>query len=277
LFGADCQEHRGFGLKQVVKHRYVTGDSSEAIQVSLLAFATEDGALASFARRVIGDADPARASLSPIPAGSIGVLGEGVAHIVSGKQVWELRYADRQKAPKLALSSARLTLGSFGEELAAALGPSSPLPAALALLPLENRLPVGVSYLLNGALGIDGTGPAAIGYYRKDRKRWRVLSLHHADPEMAKDAALTLRKAAGVLPRKRAAYDSFRLTFPAEASGLSVEWVIARQLGQVWGVGDEEHALDPSLSDSEIAASRLSYLEKLETLRQLLQLSSKEN
>ena len=96
-----------------------------------------------------------------------------------------------------------------------------------------------------------------------------------ADAESAKDAALTLRKAAGFLPRKNSPYDSFRLTFPVADTGLVSEWVIARQLEQVWGVGDELHSLDARLSDGELAARRLSYPEKIEVLRRLLQAKGK--
>jgi hypothetical protein len=147
---------------------------------------------------------------------------------------------------------------------------TSKLPEALLALPEAERVPMGARYVAGDILGIEGAGPGAVGYYQRDKKRWRVLSVHYADADAAKDVALTLRKTLGWMPHKQTPYDSFKLTFPVSDTGLSVEWVITLQLNRVWGVGDESEVLDPALSDPLLAQRRLSYLEKLEVLGKLL-------
>lgn len=270
-FGERCGEQTSLGLERIVQQRYVAADlGSAALQVDLLRFAEAEGALSSFAALTIGDSEPSRVGLTSFVAGDRAALGDDVAFVVQGRHVVQVRYRDEQQTLQQRTHEAKIVLPAFLRALCTKLPPSAKLPEALLGLPVKDRVALGERYVARDVLDIEGAGPGAIGFYQRDGRRWRVLSIHHPDVDAAKDAALTLRKSAGWMPHKQTPYDSFKLTFPMSGTGLSVEWVITQQLNRVWGVGDEIEALDPALSDSALAQRRLSYTEKLELLGRLL-------
>jgi hypothetical protein len=270
-FGERCGEQTRLGLERIVKQRYLAAkQGGDTLQVDLARFAEAEAALSAFAALTIGDSEPTRVGLASFVAGDRAALGEAVAFVVKGRYVIQARYRDDQHTLQQRAHDARAVLPAFLRALCDELPPSPKLPEALLGLPANDRVALGERYVADDVLEIDGAGPGAIGYYQRDSKRWRVLSIHHADVDATKDAALTLRKSAGWMPRKQTPYDSFKLTFPVAGTGLSVEWVITQQLNRVWGVGDEIEALDPALTDSALAQRRLSYTEKLELLGKLL-------
>ena len=57
--------------------------------------------------------------------------------------------------------------------------------------------PWGVSYAAKDVLGIAGTGPGALGFYKAGSERYRVFTLLRADEDSAKDVLKTLRKLDG--------------------------------------------------------------------------------
>ncbi len=56
---------------------------------------------------------------------------------------------------------------------------------------------MGVSYAAKDLLGIAGTGPGALGFYREGAERYRVFALTRSDEDSAKDVLKTLRKVDG--------------------------------------------------------------------------------
>jgi hypothetical protein len=269
-FGERCGEHQSYGLEQVAQQRYLGAhEVGSSVQLRLFRFSDVEGALASFATSTVGDGEPTASGFAPLAVGDTAALRGETVFVVQGGYVIEARYGNPQQTARQRETAAQRTLPSFVTALCSKLPRSAKLPEALLALPEAERVPLGARYVARDVLGIEGAGPGAIGYYQRDKKRWRVLSVHYVDTEAAKDAALTLRKSAGWMPHKQTPYDSFKLTFPV-ADGLSVEWVITVQLNRVWGVGDESEALDSALSDQALAQRRLSYLEKLELLGKLL-------
>ncbi|HEX2879723.1 MAG TPA: DUF6599 family protein, partial [Polyangiaceae bacterium] len=270
-FGERCGEHQSYGLEQVVQQRYLGAHQvGSSVQLRLFGFSDIGGALASFAASTMGDGEPSGSGFVPFTAGDTAALRGETVFVVQGRYVIEARYGNPQQTAQQRESAAQRTLPSFVTALCSKLPRDVKLPEALLALPEAERVPLGTRYVARDVLDIEGAGPGAIGYYQRENKRWRVLSVHYADPDAAKDAALTLRKSAGWMPHKQTPYDSFKLTFPVADTGLSVEWVITLQLNRVWGVGDESEALDPALSDQMLSQRRLSYLEKLELLGKLL-------
>jgi hypothetical protein len=271
LFGERCDEHQSYGLERVVRRRYLPAHgASGTVEIRLLRFATAEGALASFARWLGEEQDSAETRWQPYAMGDVAALDAEDGLIVQGQHLAHLRYHAEQQAAESTRDTARTALTALMRALSARLPRGKPLPDELVALPVAERVPLGARYVMRDALDIAGAGPGAMGYYQRGSKRWRVLSIHRADPDAAKDAAATLRKVAGWMPHKDTPYGSFKLTFPIPDTGLSVEWVITQQLDRVWGVGDEIDALDPSLSDADLATRRLSYTEKLEQLGKLL-------
>lgn len=272
LFGERCGEHQSHGLQSIVAQGYLSAhEAGLAVQVHLLQFEEAAGALASFAEVTIGDSEPTRTGLIQFSACDRAAIGAEVAFAVQSRFVVEVRYQDERHIADQVKRDAQRVLPPFVRTLCEKLSSgASKLPPALIGLPEAERVPLGERYVVQDVLGIAGSGPGAIGYYRRGSQRWRVLSIHYDDADAAKDAALTLRKSAGWMPHKQTPYDSFKLTFAVPDTGLSIEWVITQQLNRVWGVGDEVEVLDPSLSDAALAQRRLSYVEKLEQLGKLL-------
>ena len=141
------------------------------------------------------------------------------------------------------------------------------LPKAVTLLPIANRLPMGVSYAAKDLLGIAGTGPGALGFYRDGNERYRVFSLTRADEDSAKDVLKTLRKVDGAKALKDTGVDAVAFSMRDEESSPLVGWVVGRKGGTVVGVGDELFVLRGK-PDSQ--AARIPEAKKLERVKAIL-------
>lgn len=264
----DCPALLEQGLMRVVGHNYLSGETG-AVSAVLLQFEDADGAVAFLTDRTLGLADPAQLELTALTGGALGSQIGQVARFVEGRHVVELTYANPRENPERALASARQVLPQLSAAFAERLGARSVLPAAVQSLPVQWRLPSGVKYQLNDALGVHGAGAAATGFYRNGRKRWRVLSIVRQDADAARDVDRTLQRVVGYHKSKNSPYGSFQLSFPLEG-GLTEEWVLARLGNRLWGVGDEARLLTADLTEPERQGLCLTREEKLEQLRRLL-------
>ncbi len=268
VFDGECEVYKGYGVRRVVEARYVDGGGGPAtVDVHLSKFATTEGAFAMFTKRTVGDGDPAdEATPRPAEGGGAAALGVGNAYLWRGQYLVELTYNDESSAEAAIKNAGDRLLPVLLKDMGAKLpGDPQPLPA-VAALPKDARLPMGVTFVTKDALGVDGVGPAALGYYRDGDKRWRVLSLVRADADQAKDVLATFARLTGATKEKVPGSDAVRF-MRKDTEGGAVEWVVARAGKGVIGVGDEPRAQRAGATAEERAKVSLTKDEKLDRLK----------
>ena len=268
LFDGECEVYKGFGLRRVVTLRYIDGKGSPgAVNVNLSRFASAEGAYGFFTKRVVADADPAEAAPAALDAGGAGALGSGIAYVWRADMVAELSYTNELEPPDQLKASAQQALPPIARAMGAALPGDAHLPKAVGVLPSEQRLPMGISYAAKDMLGIAGTGPGALGFYRAGGERYRVFALTRADEDSAKDVLKTLRKVDGAKGLKDTGVDAISFSTRDEESSPLVGWVVGRKGSTVVGVGDEVFVLRGK-ADSQ--AARVPETKKLERVKAIL-------
>jgi hypothetical protein len=268
LFDGECEVYKSFGLQRVVTLRYIDGQGSPgAVNVNLSRFASVEGAYGFFTKRVVADADPAEAAPAALDAGGAGALGSGIAYVWRADMVAELSYTNELEPPDQLKASAGKVLPPLAKAVGALLPGDAHLPRAVSLLPSEQRLPMGVSYAAKDLLGISGTGPGALGFYRDGGQRYRVFALSRADEDSAKDVLKTLRKVDGARAFKDTGVDAVAFSTRDEESSPLVGWVVGRKGSIVVGVGDEVFLLRGK-SDSQTV--RTPEAKKLERVKAIL-------
>ena len=272
LLDGECEVYRSFGAVRVLESRYVDDAGSPAtLVVHLSKFATAEGAFAMFTSRVVGDGDPA-SDVTPraLTAPFAGALGVNNAYVVRGPYLAEIVFTDETAGSTDAL---RVRAAPHVEPLAREIGaklPGDPAPPpAVAALPSASRLPLGVRYFTKDVLGVAGVGPGAIGYYRDEGKRYRVVAILRPDADQAKDLLATFAERQGAT-REKAPHDGM-VRFVLQAPGdLPSEWVLGRARGVVLGVGDEVRVLARTMTSDERSKLLLSRQEKMEKLKGML-------
>jgi len=268
LFDGECEVYKSFGLRRVVTLRYIDGKGSPgAVNVNLSRFASAEGAYGFFTKRVVADADPAETVPASLEAGGAGALGSGIAYVWRADMVAELSYTNELEPPDQLKASAQLALPPIAKAMGSSLPGDARPPKAVSLLPTANRLPMGVSYAAKDLLGIAGTGPGALGFYREGTERYRVFSLSRADEDSAKDVLKTLRKVDGAKALKDTGVDAVSFSMRDEESSPLVGWVVGRKGSTVVGVGDELFVLRGK-ADSQ--AARIPESKKLERVKAFL-------
>ena len=268
LFDGECEVYKSFGLRRVVTLRYIDGKGSPgAVNVNLSRFASAEGAYGFFTKRVVADADPAETVPAALEAGGSGALGSGIAYVWRADMVAELSYTNELEPPDQLKASAQRALPPLAKAMGDALPGDAHLPKAVSLLPSEHRLPMGISYAAKDVLGIAGTGPGALGFYRDGAERYRVFSLTRADEDSAKDVLKTLRKVDGAKSLKDTGVDAIAFSTRDEESAPLVGWVVGRKGSSVVGVGDEVFVLRGK-ADSQ--AARVPEAKKLERVKAIL-------
>jgi hypothetical protein len=270
LFDGECEVYKSYGLRRVVTLRYIDGKGSPgAVNVNLSRFASAEGAYGFFTKRVVADADPADTVPAALDAGGAGALGSGIAYVWRADMVAELSYTNELEPPDQLKASAERVLPPIATAIGDALPGDKQVPAAVAVLPTEHRLPMGVSYAAKDVLGIAGTGPGAIGFYRDGSERYRVFSLVRPDEDSAKDVLKTLRKMDGAKGLKDTGVDAIEFSVREEETSPLVGWVVGRKGGTVVGVGDEVFVLR---GKPEAQAERVPEAKKLEGVKAILAL-----
>ncbi len=268
LFDGECEVYKSFGLRRVVTLRYIDGQGSPgAVNVNLSRFASAEGAYGFFTKRVVADADPAETVPAALDAGGAGALGSGIAYVWRADMVAELSYTNELEPPDQLRASAGRALPPIAKAMGDALPGDAHLPKAVSLLPTANRLPMGISYAAKDVLGIAGTGPGAVGFYRDGAERYRAFALSRADEDSAKDVLKTLRKVDGAKALKDTGVDAISFSMRDEESSPLVGWVVGRKGSAVVGVGDEVFVLRGK-ADSQ--AARIPEPKKLERVKAML-------
>ena len=233
-------------------------------------FASKEGAFGFFTKRVVADGDPVRSTLTELHAGARGALGSGVAYVFRGEYLAELSYTNEAETPDQMRDSGKRVLPGVAVALGDRLPGDTSLPPAVAALPVEHRLPMGVSYVIGNVLDIAGLGSGAIGYYQDGEKRWRVLCLGRADDDAAGDVLETIKKIDRASTLKELPFPALAFSNQQGDSAPRTEWVAGRKGGRVFGVGDEELVLGAGRSKADEERVKLTRDEKIAILKKLV-------
>jgi hypothetical protein len=273
-FDGGCEVYRTHQIKRAVSFDYVDGAGSQAtVTVFLSQYATAEQAYTMFSLRVVSDEDPARADMpKKVEVGAPAAMGTGSLYAWKGTYLLELSYVNTEESgdEKKLKASADKALPAIARGIIEKLPGSAALPASVARLPTENQLPLGVSYVTASALGVEGTGGGALGYYREGDRRYRVLVLTKDDPEQAKDVLKGFARRKGAQEEKGVGEAGVRLMIQDGADAPKAEWEIARKGKVVLGVGDDTFAFKPGETAAEHEKVALSRDDKLKKLKALL-------
>lgn len=272
LFDGGCELYIQHQVKRTVVVDYVDGAGSPAtISATLSQFASSDFAYAMFTQRVVGDGDPARPEMpKAVEVGAPAALGTGSLYAQKGPYLLELSYSNTDEDEKRTRASGEKALPPLAKDILGKMPGGPEQPAAVAKLPSEHRLPLGISYAAQNVLGVEGTGPGALGYYRDGDKRYRVLVIAKADPDQAKDVLKSFSKKKGASEEKSLGDAALKLMLAEGEDGPKAEWVVARQGPLVVGVGDEPFATKPGAPAAEVEKAALPRDEKRKRLQALL-------
>lgn len=271
MFDGECEIYKGFHVKRVVEARYVDGAGSPAtIDVHLSKFATTEGAYAMFTKRIVGEGDPAdEATPRPAEGGGAAALGIGNAYLWRGLYLAEITYNDESAAEQALKAASDRVLPPLVKQMGAALPGETALPPAAAALPKQDLLPLGIRYVVKDALGVDGVGGGAFGYYKAGDARWRVLAIVRGDADQAKDVLTSFAKLPGTTKEKGIGDGAVRVMIK-EGEGAPAEWLFARADKAVFGVGDEARVLRSGMTAEEHAKVSLGKDAKGEKLKKAL-------
>ncbi len=267
-FDGECEVYLGFGVERVVDLRYVDGGGTRAtIDVHFSRFASAEGAYAMFTKRVVGENDPATEdSQRPLEAGAAASLGVGNAYVWRGQYLAELTYTDSAATEQTTRAVADKLLPDLARAVGEAVPGDKAIPAVAALLPVDDRVPLGVRLVMGDVLGVERLGTAAFGYHRTaDGHRYRSFVI--ARDEAGATAALSAltkggKDVAGV-------GDAARKVDVAEGK-LSLAWVFARKGGHVFGIGDESRVHRAGMPAADAAKIDLTEDEKIAQLKKVL-------
>jgi hypothetical protein len=265
-FDGECEVYKRFGLDRVVVLRYVDGSGApNSVEVNLSRFTTADGAYAMFAKRVVADGDPARATVKPLAAGAAGATSSSNAYVWRGQYLAELTFVteDTKMTPQAMATANERSTGAIAKDIGGRLPGTTDLLPAAAALPSPQRIPLGIAYYPKDALGLPAIGPMAVGYYQDGEKRWRDIATVRATADDAKEALRAFKLRPGALPMKGLGDEAVQVVIQEAPDRAKAEYVVVRKGSTVMGVGDEELVLDPAVPTDKLAARKLTREEKV--------------
>ena len=270
IFDGECEIYRGYNVRRVVELRYVDGSGSPAtIDIHFSKFGTTEAAYAMFTKRVVGDGDPIDpATPRPVEGGGAAALGLGNAYLWRGLYLVELTYNDESAAEAAMRSSGERLLPPLVKEIGAKLPGEPGLPVSAAALPKDGMVPLGIRFETKDALGVDGAGGGAFGYYKEGDKRYRLLSLVRRDVDQAKDVLSSFAKLPGATREKNVADGATRAM--RTDGDAPIEWIVARAGNVVMALGDESRVLPTGMSAEDHAKVSLTKEEKIAHVKKAL-------
>jgi hypothetical protein len=274
LFDGECEIYKGYNVRRVLEARYVDGSGSAAtIDIHLSKFGSTESAYAMFTKRTVGDGDPAdEATPRPIEGGGVGALGVGNAYLWRGLYLAEITYNDASAAEAAVRAASERILPPLVKEIGSKIPGETAPPPAVAALPKDALLPLGVRFITKDLLDVDGVGAGAFGYYREGDKRFRVAAIVRGDVDQAKDVLATLAKQPGATKEKGIGEGAVRFMHKEgkDGDGIAVEWLFARAGKRVLGIGDELRVLRSGMTAEEVAKVSLPKDAKTERLKKAL-------
>lgn len=280
LFDGEAKNYEDYGVTRVVHARYVAeAGGGVSIDVHASKFTSDTAAYAMFTKRVVSDGDPANdATPKATPGGGAATLGVGNAYLWRGPWLLEIVYNDDTATPVKLEQDSRRVLGPLVKAIGELVPGEVKPPAEVALLPSDDRVPMGVRYYLAGAVpgtGADPDVPAkgslagAVGYYRSGDKRFRVTLVAPTDEAAAKSAFAALTKAAGA--KAAAGVGDEAVAFGWKEGALEGSVLVARKGARVVALWDELRVLRGGMPEAERAKLLLSAEEKQKKLTTLLE------
>ena len=270
LFDGECEIYLGLKVNRVIEARYVDGAGTGAtIDVYLSKFDTTKDAYAMYTKRVVGSTDPAHPDTAkPIAGGGSAALGIGNAMLWRGPYLVELTVNDSNASLKQMRQRGDALLPPLVKAIGDKLSGTTELPAAARRLPQADRLPLGIRLYRRDMLAVSGVGGGAVGYYRRGKQRYRVLSIAKEDVDQAKDAMGSFAKSPGAVKDKALVQQALRLM--VDDGGSPAQWLVVRSKAWIVGIGDEPRVLRAGMSADEHAAVTLSLDEKRQAIKALL-------
>jgi len=268
-FDGECEVYKRFSLDRVVVLRYIDGSGApNSVEVAISRFKSPDGAYAMFTKRVVADGDPARASVKPLDAGTAGATSSSNAYVWRGPYLAELTFVteDTKMTPEAMARANEMSTGAIAKAMGSKLPGAGDLLPSAAALPTTSRLPLGIAYYPTDALGLNGIGPLAVGYYKDGEKRWRSVAIARPDADGAKEALRAFRLRPGALPVKGLSDEAVQVVIQESPDRSKAEYVVARKGALVASIGDEELVLDPSVPTDKQAPVKLTREEKIAKL-----------
>jgi hypothetical protein len=269
MFDGGCELYRTHQVKRTVSLDYVDGHGGGATVNAILSqFASSDHAYAMFTYRVTSNDDPTRPDMPrKAEVGAPGALGTGSLYAVKGPYLLELSYVNAEESgdEKKLKASADRQLPGIGRAILEKLPGSATPPAAVALLPSEQLIPMGVFFTMSKTLGIEGTGNGAHGFYKDGDRRYRVLVLLREDQDQARDVLKSFGKLKGAQEEKNLGEAAFKVMLQEQSDDPKSEWIVARKGKLVVGVGDDSFALK-SGDASRVALPRDEKIKRLKSI-----------
>jgi hypothetical protein len=195
LFNGECELYKSYGLEGVKTLQYVASDSlATHVSVVVSSFRKSTGAFGFFTRRILGDGQPSQVTVKSLATTGRAVAGTGMTILWRGKDVVELTYINEEETPQEMERNSPAVLHPLAEAIAKDLvGPTEP-ERGVRFLESLGADPLGVMVLVDGIMQINGTGPAAVGYFSKGEMPHRVVIAERRDDDGAADLMRLLRR-----------------------------------------------------------------------------------
>ncbi len=267
-FRDTCDELSKLGLSRSWTRRYVHDSGGPAsVEANLARFASPDGAFAAFTNRILLTVDPYAPDVRSVPGLEHAVAMGASTYAVVGSDLIELHYSDPWKTPEAERSEGLGVLSQFASALRARLPQDVLWPRTMELLPKEKRLPWGVRVSYRRAFGLEGAGPAALGYYSDGAIRYQLFVASTRDEASAADIFRSIRRTGDGRRLEDFPFDCFELSGSAgfgEPPGL---WLVGKNGSRVAAVG----SAPPQPPGHHTSAERnwLTRPEKLQLLRRV--------
>ncbi len=195
LFNGECELYKSYGLEGVKTLRYVSGKGgSTTVNLVVSSFRRSTGAYGFLTRRVLGDGIPSQVTVEPLDVTGRGVAGVGTTTIWRGKDVVELTYVNEEQTPQEIEALSPKVLYPLARAISSQLvGPTEP-ERSVRFLENLGVDQLGVSVLIEGLLGVSGTGPGTLGFFTKAEIPHRVVIAERRDKTGAEDLLRLLRR-----------------------------------------------------------------------------------
>lgn len=274
LFNGECEVYKSYGLEGVKTLRYVEGGGgSVVVNVVVSSFRRSTGAYGFFTRRILGDGLPSQVTVAPLDVKGRAVAGVGTVVVWRGKDVVELTYVSEVATPEEVETQSPKILHPMARAVAEELVGDVEPERAVRFLEALTADKLGVSVLVEGLLGVSGTGPGAIGYFSKGATAHRIAIAERRDKAGADDLLGLLRRSGS--GRKLKGSDVIELRLTREGAAPET-WYLRRNDDTVLAVGplDEPEAAPETSTPSDRKAEQAAW--KDFAIRRLMEISGKE-
>lgn len=274
LFNGECELYKSYGLEGVKTLRYIENSGSlTTVNVVVSSFRRSTGAYGFFTRRILGDGPPSQVTVKSLSVEGRAVSGVGTVVVWRGKDVVELTYVSEEETPEEIEARSPQILHPMALAVAAELvGPTEP-ERAVRFLEALGVDDLGVSVLVEGMMGVSGTGPGAIGYFSKGPMPHRIAIAERRDKAGAGDLLGLLRRSG--LAQKLKGRDIIELRQTRE--GASPEtWYLRRNDDTILAVGplEEPGAVPETSTPADRKARKAAW--KDFAIRRLMAVSGEE-